>query len=82
MKFPKALLLCSLVLFASSSAYGQNWVDHWLSRVSATQAEQPHWTTPVATVTPRLEQEYRFDVLHEITPTGNLTNIDGARGWN
>jgi hypothetical protein len=51
-----------------------------MSRVSATQAEQPHWMTPIATVTPRLEQEFRFDTLHEITPTGNVTNFDGGKG--
>jgi len=36
--------------------------------------------TPIATVTPRLEQELRFDVLHEVTPTGNVTNLDGGKG--
>ncbi len=34
----------------------------WLSMVSQTQAEQPHWITPLVTVTPRLEQEIRFDI--------------------
>ena len=29
--------------------------------VSHTQAEQPHWITPLVTVTPRLEQELRYD---------------------
>ena len=33
----------------------------WLSMVSATQEEQPHWMTPLVTVTPRLEQEFRYD---------------------
>jgi len=33
----------------------------WLSMVSHTQAEQPHWITPLVTVTPRLEQELRYD---------------------
>jgi hypothetical protein len=76
----KVISLACFVFAASTSLYGQNWVDQWLSRVSATQAEQPHWITPVATVTPRLEQEFRFDVLHEITPTGNVTNLDGGKG--
>jgi hypothetical protein len=51
-----------------------------MSRVSATQAEQPHWMTPIATVTPRLEQELRFDTLHQVTPAGNVTNFDGGKG--
>ena len=29
--------------------------------VSRAQAEQPHWITPLVTVTPRLEQEFRYD---------------------
>lgn len=34
----------------------------WLERSERAKAEQPSWITPVATTTPRLEQEYRFDV--------------------
>ena len=37
-------------------------VSEWLSMVSATQGEQPHWITPLATTTPRLEQESRYDI--------------------
>lgn len=51
-----------------------------MERASKTQAEQPHWMTPVATVTPRLEQEFRFDVVHQVTPTGNVTSLDGGKG--
>src|SRR5690349_17368607 len=36
-----------------------NWVLDWLNMASATQAAQPHWMTPLVTVTPRLEQEFR-----------------------
>jgi hypothetical protein len=64
-------------LFAATTAlHAQSWMD----RVSATQAAQPHWMTPVATVTPRLEQEFRFDVFHQMTPTGDVTNLDGGKG--
>jgi len=35
------------------------------ARVSATQAQQPHWVTPLVTVTPRLEQEIRTDFVHQ-----------------
>ena len=59
---------------------GQGWAASWMARVSATQAAQPHWVTPVATVTPRLEQEFRFDVFHQVTRTGNVTNLDGGKG--
>ena len=36
--------------------------------------------TPLATVTPRLEQEFRFDTVHQQIPTGNVTNVDGGKG--
>ncbi len=57
------------------------WVDGWLQKVSATQSDQPHWITPVATVTPRLEQEFRSDFIHHFTPTGDtVTNLGGGKG--
>jgi hypothetical protein len=56
----------------------------WLARVSASQAEQPHWITPLATVTPRLEQEIRYDNFWEDGLSGgaSLTNYDGAKALN
>lgn len=47
----------------------------YLARASATQAEQPHWVTPLVTVTPRLEQELRTDFLSQ--PQTNHTRL-----WN
>jgi hypothetical protein len=80
LKFPLYLLALPLILLASTALPGQTLASRWLDRVSATQAEQPHWMTPVATVTPRLEQEFRFDVFHQMTPTGAVTNFDGGKG--
>ncbi len=61
----------------------------WLDAVSAVQAEQPHWVTPLVTVTPRLEQEYRIDDLATRLPSGTWVNNWGngkglelvAPGW-
>ncbi len=85
-----AIFLLPLPLFFVSSApisaqtapapQAKSWVGRWLGNVSATQAAQPHWMTPVATVTPRLEQEFRFDTFHQETSTGNVTNLDGGKG--
>ena len=80
MKFPATALPLFLLLAASTALHGQNWTGRWLDRVSQTQAKQPHWVTPVATVTPRLEQEFRFDVFHQVTTSGNVTNFDGGKG--
>jgi hypothetical protein len=53
----------------------------WLEMVTRSQAAQPHWVTPLAVTTPRLEQEYRFDTF--FTNQGNGTHINnygGTRG--
>lgn len=71
---PIALVLLSL------PANGQ-FVEDWQARVSATQAEQPHWITPLITVTPRLEQEFRFDTFREqMSTAGDLINVGGGKG--
>lgn len=76
MKIPAIALFCALMAGFPNSGSAQSWME----RVSATQARQPHWMTPVATVTPRLEQEFRFDVMHQVTPSGDVTNLDGGKG--
>lgn len=49
--------------------------------VEETQSEQPLWMAPIATTTPRLEQEFRFDVDWAETKPGFTTdNIDGGNG--
>jgi len=58
-----------------------DWVGDWLAMASHSQAEQPHWATPVATVTPRLEQEFRTDYLHEYLPADQyLSNYGNGKG--
>jgi hypothetical protein len=60
----------------------------WLAMVSASQAAQPNWMTPLVTVTPRLEQEFRFDFYDQQnaaaqSPNGNgqhLVNYGGPGG--
>jgi hypothetical protein len=57
------------------------YFDHWFDRVERTQAEQPHWMTPLVTVTPRLEEEIRWDALWQVGPAGkNLLNLGGGKG--
>jgi len=67
-----------LLLTSSAAALAQNqFFSDWQSRVNRTQAEQPHWVTPLVTVTPRLEQEFRTDFVREYTPTHTETWIYG-----
>lgn len=76
----KLLVLSVPLILVSLSANGQ-FVENWQARVSATQAEQPHWITPLVTVTPRLEQEFRFDTFREQMSSGDaLINVGGGKG--
>ena len=61
----------------ASSAIG-NYFSDWFTRVSKTQAEQPHWITPLATVTPRLEEELRYDQDWQHLPGGKTLMSDGG----
>jgi hypothetical protein len=53
----------------------------WYDRVHAAQESQPHWMTPLATVTPRLEQEYRYDQSWQQLGNGaQISNFFGGKG--
>jgi hypothetical protein len=58
---------------ASGSSHSDPFVS-WLDMVSATQAAQPNWMTPLVTVTPRLEQEFRADFYDQQNGTGSEGN--------
>ncbi len=80
----KAALLCALAAVCLvptvTSAQGGYFAD-WFSRVDKTQAAQPHWITPLATTTPRLEEELRYDQLWQRNAEGVATdNYDGGKG--
>src|SRR5579863_5677622 len=49
-------------------------IQSWLAMVSASQAAQPNWMTPLVTVTPRLEQEFRADFYGQQNGTGSQGN--------
>lgn len=54
---------------------------HWLDRSNLAKATQPHWMTPITTVTPRLEQEYRYDQYQEFTQNGaEINNYFAGKG--
>jgi hypothetical protein len=48
------------------------------SMVSDTQAAQPHSVTPLATTTPRLEQEFRYDIQWQTHNSGVVTDNYGV----
>jgi hypothetical protein len=60
----------------SSDAGG--FFSSWFGMVAETQSEQPHWITPLATTTPRLEQEFRFDIQTQPHNSGVVTDNYGV----
>ncbi|MGA8428262.1 MAG: hypothetical protein WB729_00460 [Candidatus Sulfotelmatobacter sp.] len=74
-------LLPLLFLFSILASAQGGYSEDWFARVDKTQAEQPHWITPLATTTPRLEEEYRYDQLWQENAKGVTTNnYDGGKG--
>ncbi len=63
------------------NATGDSFIARYQARVSATQAEQPHWITPLVTVTPRLEQEIRSDFVRQTnTKLQDTWNFGNSKG--
>lgn len=85
MKMKKNLLAVLAISSVAGVAHADgdsSFFTNWLANVSSTQEEQPHWMTPLVTVTPRLEQEYRFDYSHADQPKGvTLDNYGGGKGF-
>ncbi|HET7209819.1 MAG TPA: hypothetical protein VFI95_24820 [Terriglobales bacterium] len=75
-------LLFLVVVFGSSLAMAQDgYFANWFDRVDKTKDEQPHWITPLATTTPRLEEEFRYDQLWQTNSKGITTdNYGGSKG--
>ena len=76
-----ALLLCAMPAAAQAVTNSDNFIARYQARVTATQGAQPHWITPLVTVTPRLEQEFRADFVRQtnakLYDTWNLGNGKG-----
>jgi hypothetical protein len=55
---PSAFLALSCCALRAQDGFFSDWLD----RSDQAKADQPHWMTPLVTVTPRLEQELRSDL--------------------
>jgi hypothetical protein len=76
------LLAILTLLFSTQTIHAQdNFIARWQARATAIQAEQPHWVTPLVTVTPRLEQEFRTDFVRQFTSAHTTTwNYGNGKG--
>jgi hypothetical protein len=65
-----------LLLSAAAGANAQqSWIERYEARAQATQAEQPHWATPLVTTNPSLEQRFRTDFVRQ-------SLAGGQTSWN
>ena len=73
---------CSTALATAQNNSGDDagFVHAWFDRVSRTQAEQPHWITPLFTTTPRLEEELRYDMGWQTNGDLTTANYGGGKG--
>jgi hypothetical protein len=81
LKVTSALFLATTFCASAHADTESNWYSTWLENVTAIQDEQPHWVTPLATVTPRLEQEFRTDFSGQQTTSGHTAyNFGNGKG--
>ena len=56
-------------------------LERWQARATETQSQQPHWATPVATSTPKLDQAMRMEFVRQTTAPGHSTwNLGNNKG--
>jgi len=77
--FVLALVIPPAVCVAQQNS--NSFFNRYQARVTATQAAQPRWVTPLVTVTPRLEQEVRADFVRQRNNQDfNTWNLGGSKG--
>src|SRR5690242_17411162 len=72
----------ALLWLAAPAAFADaDFAAAWFATSDAAKESQPHWMTPVVTVTPRLEQEFRYDQSWQDRPRDvTLDNWGGGKG--
>src|ERR1700689_1317015 len=82
------LIVIAAVLFIAAPSHAQTFEQfgtavqdyflNWFPRVTEIQSQQPHWITPLVTVTPRLEEELRYDQSFQSMQHGETTTNFGS----
>ena len=65
----------------SDQGAANGFTERWFAMSDAAKEAQPHWVTPLMTVSARLEQGYRYDQNWQSRANGvDLTNYGGGKG--
>ena len=75
-----AVLACLAV--AAPAGAQDSAASSWFQRSDRAKAAQPRWITPLATTTPRLEQEFRYDIVWQQPQAGApyVENLGNSKG--
>ena len=65
---------------AATQSSDENFFSDWFQRSSRAESEQPHWAAPMFTVTPRLVQQFRYDMGWQSSNGFTNANYGSGRG--
>jgi hypothetical protein len=65
---------------APTQSSEEGFLSDWLQRSSRAESEQPHWASPIFTVTPRLIQQLRYDMGWQSNGRFTNANYGGGKG--
>lgn len=87
MKIPAIIIITALLSLSSlngllwaqaDSGSDNGFISEWFERSSRADSEQPRWAAPMFTVTPRLVQQFRYDMGWQLN--GAFTNANYGSG--
>jgi len=65
---------------ATTQPSDESFLSDWLQRSSRAESEQPHWAAPMFTVTPRLVQQFRYDMGWQLNSGFTNANYGSGKG--
>ena len=65
---------------ATTQPSDESFLSDWFQRSSRAESEQPHWAAPMFTVTPRLVQQFRYDIGWQSNNGFTNANYGGSKG--
>lgn len=72
--------LCAWTQETTAPASDSDFVTAWWQRSSRAAAEQPFWMAPLFTVTPRLVQQFRYDMAWQSQGNATTANYGTGKG--
>jgi hypothetical protein len=65
---------------ATTQSSDEGFLNSWFERSSRAESEQPHWAAPLFTVTPRLVQQFRYDMGWQLNSGFTNANYGSGKG--